>query len=567
MTDQVQQLNKRGIKAIAITSGMKKREIDVALDNVIYGEIKFLYVSPERLKTHLFKVRLSKMELNLIAVDEAHCISQWGYDFRPSYLEISDLRELKPEVPFLALTATATKDVVDDIQEKLNFRKKNALRRSFERKNLTYSTYLTNNKRNRIEAFLKKTTGSGIIYCATRRAVKELSLFLLDKGFSVDYYHGGLDFEVRQKKQADWISDLTTVIIATNAFGMGIDKPDVRFVLHYDIPESIEAYYQEAGRGGRDGKQAITHLYYHAEDIKNLTLKIAQKFPSIELIKRIYNALGNHFQLAIGSGKDESFSINIPEFSEKYNQPLMTVYNALKFLELCNYISISDNYKQPSKIKILVNNTALYQAQVSDNDTNKVIQFILRTEMGVFDNYVKINELLISKKTGVSYKRVVSILSTLVQLELVDYMQKTDLPSITYTSERLADNNLSISSTFYQKRKKITFEKRDAMIDFLRVESCKSEFLLNYFDEFNTQPCGSCINCLKEKKYSKYFIQKEIISVAKRLENKSKHILIIDLIAELENYSDQTVLESLREMADLQEINLDHLKKKFQLNC
>lgn len=563
MTDQVQQLKKRGIPAVAISAGMSKKEIDIALDNAIYGKTKFLYVSPERLKTHLFKVRLQRMHVNLIAVDEAHCISEWGYDFRPAYLTIAELRVLKPLVPILALTATATADVVVDIQEKLLFQTKHVIKKSFERKNLTYNTVLTVNKKNEIERFLSQNKGCGIIYCATRRTVKTLCAYLLEKGFTVDYYHGGLDFETRQEKQKGWTNGTVDIMVSTNAFGMGIDKPDVRFVLHYDIPESLEAYYQEAGRGGRDGGEAQAFLFYEEKDLEQLKDKIERKYPPLETIKKIYNALGNHFQLAIGSGKGEQFPIDLVAFSEKYKQTLLTVYHAIKFLELCAYIKLSDDYKVPSRLKVTASNFDLYQQQTKDTATNKIIQFILRTEIGAFEDHVHINEFRIAKKIGLPVNLVIEKLLYLKQLDLVDYIQKSDLPTVTYLTERLTDNNISISPQFYQQRKVVALKKHDAVTHFLETEACKSETLLHYFGEEETTPCQKCVSCFNHQSFNEKKLQQEIIELLSQSSNFKLHLN--ELTTHFSNYEQAKVIQLLREMSDLKKLKYDILKKEINL--
>lgn len=567
MEDQIQQLQKRGIKAIAITSGMSHRQIDIALDNAIYGETKFLYVSPERLKTRLFLARFGKMKVNLIAVDEAHCISEWGYDFRPSYLAIADLRLLRPKIPFLALTATATSNVVKDIQEKLAFKKEHVIKRSFERTNLTYNTWQTNNKLNKIESFIQQNQGSGIIYCATRRNVKSLYVTLANKGYSVDYYHAGLDYEERKKKQIAWTENKTQIIIATNAFGMGIDKPDVRFVLHYDVPQSVEAYFQEAGRGGRDEKEAVAHLFFETKDIQALKEKVAMRFPPIETIKRIYNALGNHFQIAIGAGRDEVYPLDLPAFAEKYDQPLILVYNALKFLELCDYIKLSENYKQPSRLKFLANNQELYNFQVRDGELNKIILFILRTEMGVFEDYVKLNEFKIAQKVGLSKKTVLTKLNYLAQFEAVDYIPKSELPTITFITERLMDSNMSISPKFYKDRKEVAENKLEAMIDYLSTKNCKSQFLLAYFGEENGPTCGKCNNC-KALNTNATIDMEVLMDAIKKQGGTAEFIEIISVMSALKvsPNTETEVLELIRMLAEHNKVITDPTGKKIKLS-
>jgi len=531
MYDQVKTLNSKGIKAVAINSTMTKRQIDIALDNAIFGQTKFLYVSPERLKSKLFLTRLEKMKVNLIAVDESHCISQWGYDFRPAYLNIADLKELKPNVPFLALTATATPPVVEDIQKQLKFKENNVYKKSFERDNISYITIQTNNKLNRIIEFSKKLKGSGIIYCATRKATKILCKHLIENGISANFYHGGLDQDQRKTKQDAWINNTTKIIVATNAFGMGIDKSDVRFVLHYDIPQSIEAYFQEAGRGGRDLKKARAILFFEPEDIIKLKETITLKYPSIETIKKIYNALGNHFQLAIGSGKGEHFGLNLSEFSDKYNLNLITVYNALKFLELGDFILLSESAYLPSQIKILVNNFELYQYQVKSKELNLIIQFIVRSHMGVFEDYVTINEFIIAKKLKISQKVLIEQLLFLQQNQIIDYNQKFKGARINYLTERLADNNFSIDPKFYKDRKEDAFKKLDSVLKFLDNTVCRSQYLLSYFGEDNPKSCGLCNVCLNiddellgDKNYTK------IKSIIEESLKQSSSIVIEDFI-------------------------------------
>ncbi len=565
MEDQIEQLKARNISAVAIHSGLSKRQLDIALDNAIYGTTKFLYVSPERLKTELFRVRFAKMKINLIAIDEAHCISQWGYDFRPSYLDIATLRELQPNATYLALTATATLEVVTDIQKQLGFKSEHVIRKSFERENLTYNVALTNNKLNRIETSLRKNNGSGIIYCGTRRGVKDLYLRLAEKGLSCDYYHAGLTFEERKQKQVSWTKNQVEVIVATNAFGMGIDKPDVRFVLHHDIPASLEAYFQEAGRGGRDGQAAVANLFYETEDIERLRKNVASKYPSIETIKRIYNALGNHLQLAFGSGKDETFSVDLAEFATKYDQNLMVVYNSLKFLERCDLLHLTENFNQPSRIRIITTNTALYNYQVMDPILNKVIQFILRTEIGVFEEYQTIHESKIATKINLPKRTVQEKLIYLHDQQLIDYIPRSDLPRITYLTERLTDQNIRISPTFYLNRKEDAYKKLEAVIDFLTSKTCKSELLLRYFGELNTQPCGKCSACMEQTQV-RSSIRKQVLSASRSLAEDCHDVRISDLFHLLPTYSESEILEELRKLLDHSEISMDDLGKSFKLN-
>jgi len=564
MHDQVSNLKSKGIKAIAITSGMSQKQIDIQLDNAIYGDTKFLYVSPERLKTKLFLARFQKMKINLIAVDEAHCISQWGYDFRPAYLEIAELRKLKPAIPIIALTATATEQVVKDIQEKLEFKKSNVIQKSFFRDNLIYSTYLTPNKKNRVEEFVKNNEGSGIIYCATRKGVKELCQYLQSKNVLVDFYHAGLDFETRRQKQENWLNDKTRIIVSTNAFGMGIDKSAVRFVLHYDIPETIEAYFQEAGRAGRDEKPAKAVLFFEEIDVTHLIEKVTSKFPTLDLIKQIYNALGNHFQLAFGSGKDVDFPIDINEFCTKYNLQLMQTYNAFKFLESTGYIELTEGMYQPSRLKIVATQLQLYQEQVKDAIMNTLIQFILRTHMGIFDEYSNINEFIIAQKTKLPKKDVIEKLNYLMKLELVDYIAQNDKTKVTYLTERLPEANLLFSPRFYKDRKDIAFDKMKSMIQLLESTTCRSVLLLEYFGEKNVNPCEKCSACLEKNRTEKY---RKIYVLIKHYLNeelaKKNEIETADLLAHFSILNRDDVFETLRWLADTRVVALDETGRKI----
>jgi ATP-dependent DNA helicase RecQ len=551
MQDQVSQLKKRNINAVAITSGLSKKEIDIHLDNAIYGKTKFLYVSPERLKNKLFLERYSKMNINLIVVDEAHCISEWGYDFRPSYLEIAKLREIKAGIPFLALTATATPEVVRDIQEKLMFKEENLVSDSFERTNISYNTNLSNNKLNRIQEYLTDVKGSGIIYCATRKAVKSLCKHLLEKGFSANFYHGGLDFNTRKERQIAWINNEFDIMISTNAFGMGIDKPDVRFVLHYDIPESLEAYFQEAGRSGRDGENAETFVFYEPSDIDKLREKIDLKFPEIDLIKNVYKALGNHLQLATGAGLGESFKVDILEFCDKYELDLLLAYNSFKFLEIGGFLQLSENFSHTSKIQILSEPKSLYQYQVKNEDTNKIIQFILRTQMGVFENLSTLNEGKISKHTHIDEKTVIKTLNSLNDKDVITYIPQLKGTYITYLTERLAENNLSLPTEIYHKRKKTALSKMDSVINYLTSNRCNSQFLLEYFGEKNVPKCGNCNSCLEDNNES--YISDLKDDIESYLNNQFKaieEVNIQDIISNFKEYSQEEILACIRRLID-----------------
>jgi len=501
MKDQVQNLVKRNIKAVAIYSGMTKREIDITLDNCVYGNIKFLYISPERIETEIFKERYKKMNVNLIAIDESHCISQWGYDFRPSYLNIASLREEKPDVPFLALTATATKEVVIDIQKQLKFKTENALQKSFERKNLAYAVLNEDDKKNRLLKILKSVPGTSVVYVRSRKKTKEIALFLLKNGIAADFYHAGLSNEERTLKQSNWINNITRVIVSTNAFGMGIDKPDVRSVIHIDLPDSLEAYFQEAGRAGRDEEKAYAILLFEEADRIDLEKRIVNSFPEIDVIKRVYQSLANFFQIPIGSALNESYSLNMMEFSRQYNLQVYTVYNCLKFLEKEGYLILSESNYNASRIKIEVNKDELYEFQVKNNKFDLFIKTILRSYTGLFENFAKIDEFEISKRIKSSKEKVIKALQYLSHLEIISYLEQTNEPQLTYLTERLNVKDISISAKHYHERKEITIKKMESVIYFATAKhKCRSEILLNYFGEKDVYRCGVCDVCLERNK-------------------------------------------------------------------
>ncbi|MFT4602308.1 MAG: ATP-dependent DNA helicase RecQ [Arenicella sp.] len=564
MEDQVSQLKAKGIKAIAINSGMRPRQIDILLDNCVYGDFKFLYVSPERIKTRLFLSRLEKMNVSFIAVDEAHCISEWGFDFRPSYRDIAKLREVKKDITIAAFTATATPDVVLDIQDQLEFKTPLLIQSSFKRSNLSYNVMECDNKLNRIHEYILAQSNSGIIYCNTRKEVKFVCQFLVNQGINADFYHGGLEHENRKKKQQAWMNSNSSVIVCTNAFGMGIDKPNVRFVLHYSIPQSLEAYFQEAGRAGRDGKNAEAFLFYEKVDIQKLKDQVNLKFTEIAFIKRVYNAMGNFFQLAIGSGKEEQFAIDMLEFCDRYNFELISTFNALKFLEMSGFIVLSENFQIPSKLKILADRTALYNYQVKSKDTNKIVQFIVRTQMGVFDNLVIVNEKKMAKELSLSLKVINERLKFLSDQEIIEYYPSVKGTHITYVTERLADNNLSIPAELYHKRKNVAHLKLDAVIDFLKSGNCTTQKLLKYFGEEEVKACQKCSNCLESEKAKNTDLKGLIRDYLKGYFKSNDSIEIVELIGQFPDENREQILETLRWMIDHNEVHPDPLGKALK---
>lgn len=496
MKDQVEQLRKRNIPAIAIYSGMGHREIDIALDNCIFGNIKLLYLSPERLHSDLVQERIRHMKVNLFAIDEAHCISQWGYDFRPSYLKLSLLRELHPNTPLLALTASATPRVVDDIQTQLLFREQHVLKKSFARPNLGYMALEEENKMGRMLRIIHKMGGSGVIYVRNRRETQEVARFLVNHGIPADFYHAGLTMLERSQKQDAWTSNRVRAIVATNAFGMGIDKPDVRYVIHLDIPDSLEAYYQEAGRAGRDGKKAFPVLLYQQEDRDRLWASIQSSFPPLEFIQHTYHHLHNYFQIAYGAGKGLNFDFDLVDFAKKYKLDVLQTMAALKFLERDGWLTLSEAVFIPSRFKFEIDFQELYKFQVQSAKYDPIIKAILRTYGGVFDFFVPINEYEFAKKLALPYDAVVGLLENLHKQEIATYIASTDKPQLQLLHHRVDYKNLHIDSNFIREQKKIKEEQIKAIYHYLDDKNCRSSALLAYFGEECDQACGACDLCL-----------------------------------------------------------------------
>ncbi len=500
MKDQVEKLCQLGIRAISVHSGMSREEIDVALDNAIYGNYKFLYLSPERLGTEIFRVRIEKMNVNLIAVDEAHCISQWGYDFRPSYLRIVELRKYLPGIPVLALTATAIPEVCDDIQEKLNFRPKNLLRTTFERKNLIYTVREAEDKQKYILRLVCKMPGSGIIYVRSRKKTKDLAEYLQKNSVSCDYYHAGLTHPVRSRKQEEWMNGKIRIIIATNAFGMGIDKPDVRFVIHIDPPDSLEEYFQEAGRAGRDNKPAHAILLYNAGDKLSSEKRITVNFPEPDVIRLIYRALGNFFQIPVGGAKDQVFDFNIAKFASRYKLSILTIFSSLKLLQLEGYLEVTEEIFNPSKIKFLAARDELYRFQVENADFDSFIKLLLRTYTGVFTEFVTIYEDSLALKAHVKTEVIIEYLKRLNTLGIIRYLPQKKTPVIIFTEERLDVKNLRISRENYKDRKDRYTKRINEVIRYTTEKNhCRSSMLLEYFGEKDARRCGQCDVCMRNE--------------------------------------------------------------------
>ncbi len=503
MKDQVSQLKQRGIEAVAIHSGMSRSQIDILLDNCIHGITKFLYVSPERLQTEIFIARVKQMKVGLIAVDEAHCISQWGYDFRPPYLQIALLREFAPHAPVIALTASATEIVCDDIQEKLAFRSGSALfKKSFARDNLSFVVRKSENKERKVLEILRKVKGSAIIYVRSRKATQEVAHALMKRKISATFYHAGLSFELRSKRQDEWIQNQVRVMVATNAFGMGIDKPDVRIVIHIDLPENLESYYQEAGRAGRDGQRAYAVVIYHDADVQNLQLKVDQAHPGPETLKKVYQALANFYQLAVGSGAGESFDFDLHEFTERFSYHTSDVYAALKKLEEEGLIQFNESFYSPSQLHIAVDKTKLYEFQVANGQFDPVIKMMLRLYGGeLFSDFVKISETYLANGLKISPKEMIKILQHLDVLKIVNYQPVKEKPQLTFVLPRQDAASLPLNIVRMAARKKLITEKMNAMIDFVKIQHrCRMQMIQDYFNEITFDSCGICDVCIEKRK-------------------------------------------------------------------
>ncbi|MDR6564852.1 MULTISPECIES: ATP-dependent DNA helicase RecQ [unclassified Arcicella] len=509
--DQVNQLKQRKISAIGIFSGMHKNQIDIALDNCIYGDVKFLYVSPERLQTTIFIERVKQMKVNLLAIDEAHCISQWGHDFRPPYLKIAEFKKNIPNVPLIALTATATKDVRQEILMRLEMDSPSVFQQSFARDNLSYSAFNEEDKERRLIKILQNVQGSSVVYVRNRRRTQEISDLLNKNNINTTFYHAGLSADERSKRQERWIKNQVRTIVATNAFGMGIDKPDVRSVIHIDLPDTLEAYYQEAGRAGRDGEKAYAVALFNLKDIESLEKNILQNYPPIELVKKVYQCLGNFFQLAVGAGEFSSFDFDLLEFQKRFDLPPTETYFALKVLENEGFIQLSDSFHSPSKITLKVDNRQLYDFQLRNPKYDSFIKLLLRMYGGeLFSTFITISEVNIAKAYSIPLKEVETMLSNLEKFDLVIYDRQKDKPQVTFLTARYDSKTLPLQIQEIDYRKAKALQKAQAVAHYVQHETrCRTQILLEYFDEITDETCGICDNCLKKKKRNKQEVEDE----------------------------------------------------------
>jgi ATP-dependent DNA helicase RecQ len=497
MQDQVKNLQSRNIRAKELISGMSFRDIDITLNNACFGGIDFLYTSPERLETSLFMERFKSMQVGLIVVDEAHCISQWGHDFRPSYLKIKKLREIHPNVPIIAVTATATKEVKTDIIKQLTLKNPNQFEAPFSRENLSYEAYEVSNKEKEIIDFCQKEKGkSGIIYCQTRKSVKEIARVLVANQIKVGIYHGGMNLEDRKMILQAWMRNELEVMVATNAFGMGIDKPDVRYVLHYEFPNTIEAYFQEAGRAGRDEQKAKSIVYWEEKDCTKTEERVLNQFPPIDIVKTTYRALCNYLKIAIGSGKDETYFFDFKEFCSKFGLDVTSSFHALKVLEINGDLQFSEGTFHPTKLRFAIGNKELYGFQIKHSELATIISILTRSYPGIFESFFKIIETELAKHLKIKTQEVSSQLKQLEKYGVIDITWKTDQPAVTLLHERLPDDHLFLSPEAYLHRKNAAVSKTNAAINYLKTNVCRVKYILSYFNQ-TTDNCGSCDICLQ----------------------------------------------------------------------
>lgn len=558
MTDQVENLKKHGIPAVEMHSGMHPREIEMAFEKCADGRAKFLYLSPERLETRKLREMLRGINVTLIAVDEAHCISQWGYDFRPPYLRIAEVRNIFPEVPVLALTATAVPRVVEDIQLKLEFGKNNVFSKSFVRKNLSYVVSKEDDKIKKLLRICNGVKGCGIIYVRNRRLTKEISETLNIHGISASFYHAGLEPALRLSRQHDWMEGRTRIIVATNAFGMGIDKPDVRLVVHLDLPDTLEAYYQEAGRVGRDGEKSFAVMLFNVHDIINSRHHLELSWPDPETVKQVYQALGNFLQLPVGAGKEVSFDFDFEKFSSSYKMKPVTVFSALKILERDGYITMNDAWDNPSRIIFTCSKEDLYQYQLQNKEADKILRIILRSYSGLFNDFTRISENEIARRSGIDSPKVSELLQKMQKLGIIDYLPHKNTPQLIFNIERLDISDIALSKTFYTQRKKEAFSMLESVIHYACSETeCRSRMLVSYFGETKSEDCQVCDVCLKRRR--KEINEKKSVEIEQLILNilKKESLQISEIVRKIDQFRENDVITILRGLIEEGRVQID----------
>lgn len=551
MNDQVRFLKSKGIKSVAITSNMHFTEIETALTNCIYGGIKFLYLSPEKLQNELVQTRIKEMNVNLITVDEAHCISEWGHNFRPAFRHIDEIREITPNIPVLALTATATSSVIHDIQESLNFKEKNLIQSSFSRVNLSYVVDNVEDKKSRLIKLLNKIKSSVIIYVGSRKAAKGITHFLVENKFSANFYHGGLSAKIRDDRQESWTKNQTRIMVATNAFGMGIDKADVKLVVHLELPSTIEAYFQEAGRAGRNGETAYAFLLANSNDIRKQEELLSLRYPSIKDIKMCYQDIANYLQIAEGVLPIEPIPFNILKFSERYKSTYLKTFNILKYLEKEELFKISDTLHTPSRLIMNVNNSELYKFQISNKYYDRFIKLLLRSYGNLFNNYVFINELQLAERYNSDVTEVKRLLIKLQQLEIVKYQEQNSNPQLTFIKARKDVEALQLNEVKWEKRKEYEKNKLNRISDYISTnKTCRSKMLLHYFGEENSEKCGVCDVCVLEKR--KNIKDKVFLRISNKIKEylQEKEHSLEEICTLLPNTNEQEIINILNFLFD-----------------
>ncbi|MDD5184710.1 MAG: RecQ family ATP-dependent DNA helicase [Paludibacter sp.] len=564
MKDQVENLKKRGIAAAAIYSGMSQNDIMLTLDNSVFGAYKFLYVSPERLATPIFMQKIKQATVCIIAVDESHCISQWGYDFRPSYLRIADIREILPDVPVLALTATATPEVVEDIQKQLHFRGKNLFQKSFHRSNLAYVVRTVENKDENLLKILNSVPGTSVVYVRNRKRTKEIAEFLNQNGIPAENFHAGLKNDTKDAKQNRWKSGETRVIVSTNAFGMGIDKAEVRTVIHMDLPDSVEAYFQEAGRAGRDEQKAYAVLLYNNGDAVKMRKRVTDTFPGKEMVLKVYEALGNYFELGVGSGLDKVYAFDIADFCTKFKLPILISYNCLKILQQAGYIELTDEQDSSSRVLFTVKKDDLYKTKQTP-EQDRLIHILLRSYTGLFTDLAAVNEETIAQRLEWTREKVYDELVVLSKEHIIQYIPRKKTPFLTFTREREATNRVVLGKEAYDDRRERYITRIKSVLDYAKEENiCRNQILLSYFGEKESKPCGKCDICQKKRETEVSDQDFELIRLAVQQQLSTTELTINALVKEI-HFKEPKVLKVIRFMLDngqLEENEAMKLKNK-----
>ncbi|MBR5353581.1 MAG: RecQ family ATP-dependent DNA helicase [Bacteroidales bacterium] len=565
MKDQVQQLHERGIKSACIVSGLTATEQEIIFNQCIHGKIKILYVSPERLKQRVFIEHFRQMKISFIAVDEAHCISQWGYDFRPPYLEIARIRIYHNNVPVIALTATATPRVVTDIQHQLLFRPGHKLyQSSFSRPNLAYMVFREGDKEGRLLRIAHHAGGSGIVYVRNRRRTGQVAQFLANNGITATYYHAGLSAKERDIAQLRWIKGETTVMVATNAFGMGIDKPDVRFVVHLDIPSSIEAYFQEAGRAGRDGQKAYAVMLYDENDIESLHTTHELNYPTPKFIASVYKAICNYYQLPIGSGEDCQFAFDIEQLCSTYNFNPVAFYNAARFLEREGLIAIPDREETESRVHIPVSRDDIYRFQMSqDKRYSDLLSLMLRMYGGFFSDFVPISERAMARRLDLTEKKVTDMLHHMDALKIIYYKSKTTKPQIIFTAPRVNVESLTLTESDYNTLKQHATERLEAMLHYVDSTQCRSSYLLQYFGEQSMQPCGICDHCIQSHHSTSQPAARNDIRTAILQHLQQQPLRVDELLEKITGVEESTLVDTLRTLVDERAVSINQSLQFF----